>query len=289
MNDLSPGCRRVAVWLEYDGSKYAGWQWQPGRRTVQEVLETALSRVADHPLRVVCAGRTDAGVHALSQVAHFDPVAVRPPRAWIMGGNSQLPDDLRITGVLEVANDFHARTSAIARYYRYTILNRPMASALDRGRITWFPHPLDEEKMKEASRSLIGNHDFSAFRAQGCQSKSPVRDLHFIEISREGDRLHVDICANAFLHHMVRNIVGSLIEVGQGRRSKEWLGEVLMGRDRGRAGVTAPPDGLYFAGVLYPNRFELPRHAVFDRLPPTVDRYRPPFIKTGVSLEENSR
>lgn len=263
--------------VEYDGSGFSGWQWQPGKRTIQSVLESSLSRVANHVVRVVCSGRTDAGVHARAQVIHFDTTAIRTVHAWTMGGNSGLPDDVRITEVIFMDSGFHARTSAIARYYRYSIFNRRMASALDRTRVTWIPHPLDEQQMHEAAQVLVGNHDFSAFRAQGCQSKSPVRDFHFIQVIRQGDYLHVDLCANAFLHHMVRNIVGSLIDVGQGRRPVAWMGEILEGRNRKLSGVTAPPDGLYFSGVFYPEYFGLPRHAIFDLLPAGVDRFRSPL------------
>ena len=266
---------RIALGLEYDGSEFAGWQWQPGRRTVQAVLEAALSRVANAPVRVVCAGRTDAGVHATAQVVHFDTAVYRKPYSWIMGSNSLLPPDVRVTWALEVDEDFNARTAAIARHYRYVILNRGMASALHRRQLTCVHLPLSVEAMREAAGHLTGEHDFTSFRAQGCQSRSPIRFLHFIRVSREGDRVNIDVCANAFLHHMVRNIVGVLIDVGTGRQPPGWVAEVLAARDRGQGGVTAPPDGLYFAGIHYPNIWEIPSYPIFDHLPPNARRFTP--------------
>jgi tRNA pseudouridine38-40 synthase len=283
------GMHRIAVGVEYDGSRFSGWQWQPGRISVQEVLETALSRVANHTVRVICAGRTDAGVHGLAQVAHFDTLAERTPYSWQMGANSGLPPEVRVTFAREVLPDFHARSQAIARYYRYSILSRSASSALDAGRITWTPHALDSDAMSAAARHLIGDQDFSAFRAQGCQSKSPRRIMHFIHVVQEGDKVHLDVCANAFVHHMVRNIAGALMDVGMGKHSPDWILETLLGRDRARAGVTAPPDGLYFAGVLYPNRFELPQHPIFRHLPAGTSRFVPPESSDAVSLAENTR
>lgn len=281
--------QRVALGIEYDGSKFAGWQLQNGRRTIQEVLEAALSEVANHPVRVICAGRTDAGVHGLAQVVHFDTTAQRSYYSWQMGGNSALPPEVRITFAMSVPPDFHARTAAIARHYRYTILNRSAASALDVGRVTWTPHALDEMRMAEGAQFLIGDHDFSAFRAQSCQSKSPRRIMHFIHVAREGNRIHLDVCANAFVHHMVRNVAGALIAVGAGKYPPEWVQEVLQGLDRSKAGVTAPPDGLYFAGVLYPERFGLPIHPIFTHLPAGTTRFVPPESSDAVSLAENTR
>lgn len=289
MNALDPNGQRLALVLEYDGCGFSGWQQQPGRRTVQGALETALSSVANHPLEVVCAGRTDAGVHALAQVVHFDSAARRAPYNWVMGGNAALPRDLRILSCREVPPRFHARASAIARHYRYTVLNRRIPSALDHGRVTWVPYPLDAQRMHEAAQPLVGHHDFSAFRAQGCQSKSPRRWLYQIEVQRDGDRVHVDVCANAFLHHMVRNLVGSLLEIGLNRQAVDWMAALLRGRDRRLAGVTAPPDGLYFAGILYPNALDLPRSPFLDRLPVTLGRFEPSQHPADVSLDENSR
>lgn len=267
---------RVALGLEYDGSGFAGWQWQPGRRTVQAELEAALSRVAASPVKVVCAGRTDTGVHATAQVIHFDTTVLRKPYSWMMGANAWLPADARVIWAREVPAAFHARTSVIARHYRYVILNRGMSSALRRQQLTRVYLPLDIRPMRQAAGYLIGEHDFSSFRAQGCQSKSPNRYLHFIHVQREGERVTIDLCANAFLHHMVRNIAGVLIDVGTGKQPASWVADVLRARDRAQGGVTAPPDGLYFAGVHYPDVFGLPRYPVFDDLPPDARRYSPP-------------
>jgi tRNA pseudouridine38-40 synthase len=267
---------RIALGVEYDGAGFAGWQWQPGQRTLQSALEAALSRVANSPVRVTCAGRTDAGVHATAQVVHFETDAVRTNYSWVMGSNSCLPADLRVTWAMEVEPTFHARTSAIARHYRYVILNRSMTSALHRQQLTWVFSPLDIERMQQAALFLIGEHDFSSFRAQGCQSKSPNRLMHFIHVSREEDRVIIDVCANAFLHHMVRNIAGTLIDVGTGKQPAEWVAAVLAARDRASGGVTAPPDGLYFAGIFYPEYFGLPRYPIFDQLPQDTQRFSPP-------------
>lgn len=267
---------RIALGVEYDGSGFAGWLWQSSGRTIQSELEAALSKVAAEPVRVVCAGRTDAGVHATAQVAHFDTGVYRKPYAWLMGGNSELPPDVRVTWVREVSEEFHARTSAIARFYRYVILNRSMKSALQRHQVTWVHAPLDIGPMQEAAAFLIGEHDFSSFRAQGCQSKSPQRFMHFIHVWREEDRVVIDLCANAFLHHMVRNIAGVLIAIGSGRHPPVWAAEVLMARNRKLGGVTAAADGLYFAGICYPETFGLPRHPIFDHLPADARRFTLP-------------
>lgn len=264
---------RVALGVEYDGSGFAGWQWQSGRRTVQAELEAALSRVADRPIRVTCAGRTDAGVHATAQVVHFDTEVHRKSYSWVMGSNANLSEDCRVIWAREVEDSFHARASAIARHYRYVILNRGMASAFQRRQVSCMPRPMSIEAMREGAQWLIGEHDFSSFRAQGCQSKSPRRFMHFIHVSRVEERVVIDICANAFLHHMVRNIVGVLTAIGSGKHTPEWAGEVLDARNRSMGGVTAPPDGLYFAGIHYPEAFSLPRHAIFEHLPADARRF----------------
>ncbi len=266
---------RIALGVEYDGQAYAGWQWQTGRQTVQAVVEAALCRVANRDVRVVCAGRTDAGVHALEQVIHFDTDVARPDRAWLTGTNSNLPDDVRILWAKPVPDAFHARCSAIARSYRYVVLNRPMKSALMRHQVTWFPYPLDVSRMQEASVCLIGHHDFSSFRAKGCQSNSPRRFLHFIRIERQADRVVLDLAANAFLHHMVRNIVGLLLEIGAGKQPPGWARQVLLARDRSQGGVTAPADGLYLSGVCYPESFAIPRAPIFEWLPADARRHDP--------------
>jgi tRNA pseudouridine38-40 synthase len=265
---------KVALGLEYDGRDFCGWQYQPDRRSVQEMLEHALSFVADEKVSAVCAGRTDAGVHAVGQVAHFECRAIRRMHSWIMGCNSRLPRGIRVVWASPVSADFHARSSAIARFYRYKILNRPVHSAIHRGLVTWCYQPLDVEAMFLGSRILIGEHDFSSFRAQGCQSNSPCRRLYHIGVTREEEFIVIDVVGNAFLHHMVRNIAGLLMEIGAGKKPPGWTEEVLKARDRKIAGVTAPPDGLYLAGIYYPEVFQLPRHPMFDILPEGVQRYQ---------------
>lgn len=264
---------RVVLGLEYDGSAYAGWQWQAGKPTLQDELQAALGKIANQTVVVHCAGRTDAGVHALEQVVHFDCAAPRSLQAWMMGGNSQLPDDIRILWVKPAVGDFHARYSAIARFYRYVILNRPMKSALLRTQATWCYQPLDADKMHQAAQTLIGEHDFSSFRAQGCQSKSPNRFMHFIDVYRQQERVIIDICANAFLHHMVRNIAGVLMEIGMGRRAVTWTAELLQIRDRAQAAMTAPPHGLHLGGVYYPEHYGIASHPLFAKLPADARRF----------------
>jgi len=248
---------RIACAVEYDGAGYSGWQRQEHARSVQESVEKALSFVADHPVDVSCAGRTDAGVHATRQVIHFDTAAPRSERSWLLGANANLPDDVRITCVQPVDDGFHARFSARARSYRYVILNSDVPSALLRRRVTWEHRPLDVAAMRRAARCLIGEHDFSSFRAVACQAKSPVRTIHRLALARSGQLVYLDVQANAFLHHMVRNIAGVLISVGRGDRPAGWVEEVLHHRDRTRGGITAPADGLYLVGVAYPPTFGL--------------------------------
>lgn len=264
---------RIVLGIEYDGSAYAGWQWQAGKSTVQGELQTVLSKIANQPVTVICAGRTDAGVHALEQVVHFDTEVERSLSAWLMGGNSLLPEDIRITWVQVAVADFHARYSAIARFYRYVILNRAMKSALLRSQATWCHQPLDADKMHQAAQHLLGEHDFSSFRAQGCQSKSPNRMMHFIDVYRQDEKVIIDICANAFLHHMVRNIAGVLMEIGMGRQPAEWPLHLLAVKDRAQAAVTAPPHGLHLGAVYYPEQYGIHKHAVFDKLPVGVRRF----------------
>jgi tRNA pseudouridine38-40 synthase len=250
---------RVALGLEYDGSAFHGWQiQQQGVRTVQSCLEKAIARVANHPVTTVCAGRTDAGVHAIGQVVHFETHAHRSPDAWIMGTNSNLPADIGVQWARLVPGHFHARFSALARRYRYVILNRPYRSALQRQRAAWCYRRLDAARMATAGHDLVGEHDFTSFRAVGCQAKSPVRQMTAMEIQRRGDYIALEVEANAFLHHMVRNIVGVLMAIGSGDRPIEWAREVLAVRDRGSGGVTAPPQGLYLLAVRYGDEFGLP-------------------------------
>jgi tRNA pseudouridine38-40 synthase len=264
---------RIVLGVEYDGSGFSGWQWQPHQRSVQQALELALSKVANQPVTVVCAGRTDTGVHALEQVVHFDTEANRELQAWMLGGNSNLPDEVRITWVKAALSGFHARYSAVARFYRYIILNRPVKSALLRQQATWCYAPLDAKKMHQAAQTLIGDHDFSSFRAQGCQSKSPCRLMYFIDVYRDGDKVIMDISANAFLHHMVRNIAGVLMDVGMGKQPINWTQDLLALKSRKLGGVTAPPDGLYLGAVYYPEHYGIAKHPIFNKLPPDAKRF----------------
>lgn len=249
---------RIAASIEYDGSAFAGWQSQPHAPSVQNVVEAAFSRVADHAVKVVCAGRTDAGVHAFGQVVHFDTDAARSQRSWVLGANSNLPASVNINWTREVGDEFHARFGAVARTYRYVILNRWVRSAVYARRATWVHEGLDAQAMHRAAQLLCGEHDFSSFRALACQAKSPVRTVESINIHRENEWVTLEITANAFLHHMVRNITGVLISVGKGERPETWVQEVLDHRDRALGGVTAPPHGLYFVGPRYPDHFRMP-------------------------------
>jgi tRNA pseudouridine38-40 synthase len=264
---------RIVLGIEYDGSEYAGWQSQRQNRTVQAVVEMALSKVADQAVTVICAGRTDAGVHALEQVVHFNSEVERDMQAWLMGSNTNLPADVRIIWAKPAIADFHARYSAVARFYRYIILNRKMKSALQRKQTTWCSQSLDADKMHQAAQFLIGEHDFSSFRAQGCQSKSPNRMMHFIDVYRQGDQVVIDISANAFLHHMVRNIAGVLMDIGKGKQPLEWTQELLKIKNRRLGGVTAKPDGLYLGAVYYPEQYGIPKHPVFNKLPEDTKRF----------------
>jgi tRNA pseudouridine38-40 synthase len=249
---------RWAMGVEYIGSAYGGWQAQVNVRSVQAELEAALSKIADHPLRVVCAGRTDAGVHAYQQVVHFDCEAERSAYAWLLGANSLLPKDVSLRWAQPMRADFHARYSATARHYRYVIHNHRARSALLHQRAAHWSQALDADAMHRAAQTFLGEHDFSAFRSSHCQSKTAVRFMRSIELFRRGDFVVMDICANAFLHHMVRNIIGALAEVGLGLQPESWIEQVLVGRDRTQAGLNAPPGGLYFVGPEYPAEFGLP-------------------------------
>ncbi len=249
---------RLALCVEYDGSDFAGWQFQPGQRTVQEVVERALSKVADHPVQVCCAGRTDAGVHASGQVIHFDTTARRSERSWIFGTNANLPKEVVVLWARAVPERFHARFSAIRRRYRYVIFNRSVRPTFLAKRTTWEYRPLDERRMREAAINLVGEHDFNAYRATACQAHSPIRTIYLLEVSRQGEMVYIDIEANGFLHHMVRNIAGVLMTIGSGKRPPGWAREILESRERRLGGVTAPPFGLYLARVTYPKAFMLP-------------------------------
>ena len=249
---------RVALGIEYDGTDFFGWQRLTHGPSVQAQVEAALSFVADHPVEVTCAGRTDAGVHARCQVVHFDTHAMRDPRAWVLGATTRLPHAVAVLWARAMPDDFHARFSARARRYRYAILNRPIRPALDARFLAWERVPLDADAMHAAAQALLGERDFSSFRAVSCQARHARRNVTSIEVRRGGGQVIVEIEANAFLHHMVRNIVGSLLEVGRGERPAAWIAEVLAARDRSVAGVTAMPQGLTFLGPRYPSEWRLP-------------------------------
>lgn len=254
------GMHRIALGIEYKGSDYHGFQVQPnGVKTVQQALEAALSKVADEPVVLVCAGRTDAGVHATNQVIHFDTLAVRPEKAWLRGTRPHLPDTVSIRWAREVVPQFHARFSAQNRTYRYLLSDAKTPSALLHDQVTWSSRPLSLERMKAGAAYLVGQHDFTSFRAAQCQAKSPVRRIEYIHLVRRGDLILLEVQANAFLHHMVRNIVGVLMAVGAGDKPPTWVAEVLAARDRSAGGVTAKPFGLYLVGVDYPAVFDLPQ------------------------------
>ncbi|NWO04903.1 MAG: tRNA pseudouridine(38-40) synthase TruA [Alteromonadaceae bacterium] len=259
-DDIGNG--RVAIIFEYDGRAFHGWQFQKsGVRSVQAELSKAVSKVADHPVELVCAGRTDAGVHASFQVAHFDTPSVRTLRSWVMGINTALPEDIAVHWAGNGVDDFHARFSAIYRRYRYVIYNHPVRPGIQRGQVSWTFRPLDEHKMHRAARALLGEHDFSSFQAAGCQSRTPVRYMENITVTRCGSFVVIDVQANAFLHHMVRNIAGALMAVGSGNQPESWIADILAARDRRKAGVTAPAHGLYLVDVGYPARYRMPAAA----------------------------
>jgi len=250
---------RVALCLSYNGASYHGWQAQKsGIPTIQKYLEQAISKVANHPVDVVCAGRTDALVHSSHQVVHFETSAKRNCRAWVFGCNANLPKDISVSWAGAVSDDFHARFSAISRRYHYVIYNHPVRPSSFNDEMTWSHYHLDEEKMHSAAQYLVGRHDFTSFRAVGCQANSPVRNLEFVNVQRFSNMILIDIKGNAFLHHMVRNIAGVLIAIGCGKRSVDWCKEVLQTRDRTKADVTASPHGLYLTHVEYPDNFEIP-------------------------------
>lgn len=261
---------RIALGLEYDGAGYFGWQSQPGGNTVQDALERALSVVAGSPVAVVCAGRTDAGVHATAQVVHFDVAVDRPVSAWVRGTNAHLPDAVAVRWAVPVDDAFHARFSARARSYRYLLLNRPERPGLLAGKVGWCHRSLDIDAMRVAAACLPGEHDFSSFRAAGCQSRTPVKTLYRFEISRQGELVVFDCCANAFLHHMVRNLVGALVYVGMGRITPSGFAGLLAACDRRLGAPTFGPHGLYLTGVDYGNGWALPQQGrimSFPQLP----------------------
>jgi tRNA pseudouridine38-40 synthase len=263
---------RLALGVEYDGSAFCGWQTQPARCGVQDHLEAALAHIAGAPVETVCAGRTDAGVHALEQVVHFDAPVARPGSAWVRGVNASLPAGLAVLWAREIGEDFHARFSAKSRCYRYVLLNHPVRAAVGHGRVGWFHLPLDVDAMRAAAKLLEGEHDFSAFRSSECQAKSPVRHVSSITVERHGVYLVFEFRANAFLHHMVRNLMGTLIYVGKGKHEPRWASEVLCARDRALAAPTFDAAGLYLARVEYEEHWDLP-HAR-NAMPPIPDLVR---------------
>lgn len=249
--------RRYAAILEYDGTQFHGWQRQPHASSVQAAVENALTRVANEEVQVVCAGRTDTGVHAAGQVVHFDSEAKRTLRQWLLGANANLPKSVAFKDIREVSMQFHARFSALSRTYRYLIYTAPTRSALMSERVTWEHQNIDAGRMQDGANFLLGEHDFTSFRALACQAKSPVRTVRQIRVKRHGSVVSIEIQANAFLHHMVRNIAGVLIEIGKGEQSIDWVKELLDARNRALAAMTAPPQGLYLLRVEYPQAFGL--------------------------------
>jgi tRNA pseudouridine38-40 synthase len=250
---------RIALGVEYDGSAYNGWQSQPDVPNVQDTLQAALSEIAGESIAILAAGRTDTGVHALEQVIHFDTNTERPLTAWVRGTNAFLPKDIAVLWAHPVSDEFHARFSAQARSYQYVLTNRPSRSAVHHGKVGWFHMPLDVAAMRAAAQHLLGEHDFSAFRASECQAKSPVKKLAQIDIRQQGDTLIFDLTANAFLHHMVRNIIGCLVYVGKGKHPPSWMREVLESRNRIHAAPTFAPDGLYLKRIHYDMKWGLPQ------------------------------
>ena len=259
---------RVALGVGYRGQAYQGWQSQPGGRTVQDRLEAALAQFAGTPVRTLCAGRTDAGVHAINQVVHFDTSVRREPFSWVRGSNRYLPDDIAVQWCRPVPDEFHARNDARGRRYRFVVLESAVRPALETGLAGWVMRPLDAEAMRDAAALLLGEHDFSSFRAAECQAASPVKSLRTIAISRRGAYWRFEFDANAFLHHMVRNIMGCLVTVGSGRQAPGWIGEVLAARDRRAAAPTFPADGLYFVGPYYDAGWTIPDHVPASDWPP---------------------
>ncbi len=262
------GSVRWALGVSYNGRAYEGWQSQLSRRTIQDHIQSALSKMAAHQVTTLCAGRTDAGVHALMQVVHFDTIAQRRPVSWVRGTNAFLPRDIGIEWAVEVPRQFHCRANAIARRYSYVVLESAVRPSVDAGRVGWVMRPMAQEPMQLASSHLLGEHDFTSFRAAACQALSAVKTMHRITISRRGAYWRFEFEANAFLHHMIRNIMGCLVAIGQGKRPPQWMQEVLTARSRDAAAPTFSPEGLYFLGPRYDPQWGLPdRTAAFDGLP----------------------
>lgn len=250
---------RIALGVEYDGSGYNGWQTQPDMPNVQDALQKALSEIAGERIAVTAAGRTDTGVHALEQVVHFDTSSQRPLSAWVRGANALMPRDIAVLWAHPVSDEFHARFSAQARSYQYVLVNRPSRVGVHHGKVGWFYLPLDVAAMRQAARHLLGEHDFSSFRAAECQAKTPVKTMARLEIRQQGDTIFFDLTANAFLHHMVRNVIGCLLYVGKGKHPPVWMKEVLLQRNRIHAAPTFAPDGLYLKRIHYDPKWGLPQ------------------------------
>ena len=249
---------KIALGIEYCGYHYHGWQKQDAPNSIQEHVESALSKIANRQIKVYCAGRTDAGVHASQQVLHLETKVKRTMYTWVVGSNTYLPEDISILWAKQVDSDFHARYSVVTRTYRYIIINRQARPGLHYGKVTWEPQQLDELKMQMAATALVGEHDFTAYRTAACQAKTPVRKVKKLDISRSGDYIVLEIEANAFLHHMVRNIAGVLLEIGIGKKPPAWAAEVLAMKDRKKAAKTASAAGLYLAQVKYPSKYNIP-------------------------------
>ena len=259
---------RLALGISYNGAPYNGWQSQPGGNTIQDRLETALSAFAVHPVTTLCAGRTDAKVHGLMQVVHFDTAVDRDEVSWVRGVNSFLPPDIAIQWAKRVPDSFHARACAVARRYAYVLLESPVRPSIEFGRVGWVHHSLDQQAMCQAASYLIGEHDFTSFRATACQALSPIKTLDRIDISRRGAYWRFNFQGNAFLYHMIRNIMGCLLSIGQGKQPPDWMAQVLAARQRAAAAPTFAPDGLYFCGPVYDATWNLPDHVSgYDSLP----------------------
>lgn len=265
-DETQPLKGRLAMGIEYDGSRFCGFQRLKHAASVQAAVEDALTKVASAPVQIHASGRTDSGVHATRQVIHFDPPAERTEKAWIFGVNTNLPRDVAVRWVKPVSDDFHSRLGALGRRYRYLVLNQISRPVLERTNVTWCRDPLDADAMHRAAQALVGEHDFSSFRAAGCQSKTPWRQMHFVEVKRYGPLVVIDIQGNAFLHHMIRNIAGALISVGRGAQDDQYIERLLALKDRKKGDVTAPACGLHFVDSIYDERFELPMEPVGPNL-----------------------
>ncbi|MCG7591266.1 MULTISPECIES: tRNA pseudouridine(38-40) synthase TruA [unclassified Halomonas] len=265
-DETQPLAGRLAMGVEYDGSRFCGFQRLKHAASVQQAIEDALAKVAGAPVHIYASGRTDSGVHATRQVIHFDPPAQRTEKAWIFGANTNLPRDVAVRWVKPVSDDFHSRLGALARRYRYIFLNQISRPVLERANVTWCRDPLDADAMHRAAQALVGEHDFSSFRAAGCQSKTPWRQMHFVEVKRYGPLVVIDIQGNAFLHHMIRNIAGALASVGRGAQDEGHIARLLALKNRRQGDVTAPACGLHFVDSIYDERFELPKEPVGPNL-----------------------